>query len=179
MAIGRDFPQSNTKYTAPGCYDLPAMVTIRNEGTPKEQKEVLTRWSLSREDIDYIIKNAAIWMVTIGGVFPVSLYAEPMFTIEPGSGEVPLEDKPYSHTAYYYIGVHMVSLWGKECVEKDDGHNFMISLNGSVVALEENGDHLVLTILNQNKTSTVSFGYYGRIETLADFMRIFELSKPL
>ncbi len=179
MAIARDFPQANANYGAPGCHDLPALKRLVNEGTPDEYTEVLTRYTLSREDIQYINKNAAIWITTAHGIYPMAVYCEPMFKIEPDADDLPRDEKPYVNDTYYYIGTHMISLWGKNSVQSDDGHVFIVSQAcGSSVSLT--CDKYTCDVVIVHKVDfKVTGGYQGRVESLEDFMRIFELSKPL
>ena len=69
------FPEANRTYTAPGCYDLPAHVTVDNEGN----SVIISCWQLDEQDLAEVALTGRVWLriwgsaqppVYVGGVRP-------------------------------------------------------------------------------------------------------------
>lgn len=75
------FKEANMKFVAPSDQpnvgDLPAFVGNNQEGSPV----VISKWELSQEEIEQIVKNKSIFMVVSGqGMPPISLHTETVFS---------------------------------------------------------------------------------------------------
>lgn len=57
---------SNATYTAGGCFDLPATIANRQDGS----QEVETVWELTDEELEQITKDRRIYLYIIGGQMP-------------------------------------------------------------------------------------------------------------
>ena len=79
------FKESNTTFKAEGIPDLPAFVGSNQEGSPV----IISKWELSEEEIQKIIKNKSIFLVVSGeGMPPLSMHTETVFS------PIELEEKP-------------------------------------------------------------------------------------
>ena len=57
---------SNVTYTAEGCFDLPATIADRQDGS----QEVETVWELSDEEIEQVITDRRIYLYIMGRQVP-------------------------------------------------------------------------------------------------------------
>lgn len=69
------FNGMNTTYVAPGCMDLPTMVTKKDEGI-----EVTSCWKPSAEDLDILNAGGCVCLCVRGGQPPVALWAQDVGT---------------------------------------------------------------------------------------------------
>ena len=57
---------SNVTYTAEGCFDLPATIASRQDGS----QEVETVWELTEEELEQIIKDRRVYLYIMGRQMP-------------------------------------------------------------------------------------------------------------
>lgn len=57
---------SNVTYTAEGCFDLPATIASRQDGS----QEVETVWELTDEEIEQIKKDRRVYLYIMGRQMP-------------------------------------------------------------------------------------------------------------
>lgn len=76
-----NFPQANVLYTYSPGFDLPVFrdEIQEVEGEPPATR-VISKWKLSKEDIEFINDKGYIYLSIIGGQPPVCLIAEEIFT---------------------------------------------------------------------------------------------------
>ncbi len=75
------FKEANMKFVAPEGQpevgDLPAFVGNNQEGSPV----IISKWELSEEEVQQVIKNKSIYLVVSGhGIPPLSLHTETVFS---------------------------------------------------------------------------------------------------
>lgn len=72
-----NFPQANSKFDS-----LPGLVPLY-QGIIKGMPVFISKWSFSKEDIDSILKNNELWVVSVGIKFqPITLYTNSPFQEE-------------------------------------------------------------------------------------------------
>lgn len=71
------FKEANTTFIAEGIPDLPAFVGDNQHSNPV----IISKWELSEEEVQQIVKNKSIYLVVAGqGMPPLSMHTETVFS---------------------------------------------------------------------------------------------------
>lgn len=184
MLPHQQFPESNIKWLYDQGFDLLGHCVFDTDGNgdplthadgSKKVKLSISKWALSKEDLQFVNQYGYIYLSVVGGQPPVSLFAEPLFNEVEFTPLAEQQPKPCAPIKPMKSGFSITSS-GKDCCVADmlgiddEQEQQLIDMLNTIVQTSERIDEIFAKTIEKCETDnevafclmSLGIGYYNQ-----------------